>query len=74
MRYVTVKEWSAGLSPAASRRVDRLIARSERNKEITVNDLIRQRRKKIIPPHTHNVKVRDTFNSEGTAVHIEYRH
>lgn len=73
MRFVTSEEWAARLRPASRKLVNRLIARSKRGKEITVADLILRQSKKIVPPHTHNVKVRDTFNSEGTAVHIEYR-
>ena len=77
---VTPREWSASLSPAARRRVDRLIARADRNKR-TVEDIIqrendklaRKKAKAVVPDHVCNITHRDTINSEGQAVHVEYR-
>ena len=77
---VTPEEWSANLSPAVRRRVDRLIARTERNKR-TVEDIIqresdklaRKKAKAVVPDHVCKITHRDTFTSTGQAVHIEYR-
>lgn len=76
---VTPAQWSASLSPAARRRVDRLLARADRNKR-TVEDIIqrkneefaRKKAKAVVPDHVCNIKHRDTFTADGQAVHIEY--
>ena len=77
---VTPEEWSANLSPAVKRRVDRLIARTERNNR-TVEDIIqrendklaKKKMKAVVPDHVCKITHRYTFTSDGQAVHIEYR-
>lgn len=75
MRYITPEEWGARLTRSQRKRIDQLIAQSERCKcDVTIDDLINQRKKRAIPEHSHNVKSYDTVTSDGQAVHVEYRH
>jgi len=75
MKYLTPEEWEASLTRSQRKRVDQLIAQSESCKcYVIIDDAIKQRKKRAITEHSHNVKEYDTVTSDGRAIHVEYRH